>query len=45
MTSYSILRKGSLRSGKVTSQALYYLWLAGELMTHSRQGFDRVYDV
>jgi uncharacterized protein YcaQ len=36
---------GSFRSGKVTSQALYYLWLAGALMTHSRRGFDRVYDL
>ena len=39
------LKKGSFRSSKVTSQALYYLWLAGELMTHSRKGFDRIYDV
>lgn len=32
------------RSGKATGQALYYLWRTGELMTHSRRGFDRVYD-
>jgi uncharacterized protein YcaQ len=32
------------RSGKAAGQALYYLWLTGELMTHSRRGFDRVYD-
>ncbi|HEV2581539.1 MAG TPA: crosslink repair DNA glycosylase YcaQ family protein, partial [Ktedonobacteraceae bacterium] len=44
-TDETVLRKSSFRSGKVTSQALYYLWLAGELMTHSRQGFDRVYDI
>ena len=33
------------RSAKDTSQALYYLWLAGEVMTHSRRGFERVYDL
>ncbi|MBI5960517.1 MAG: YcaQ family DNA glycosylase [Chloroflexi bacterium] len=38
-------KTGSFRSSKVTSQALYYLWIAGELMTHSRRGFDRVYDL
>src|SRR5205085_426999 len=27
-----------------TALALYYLWLTGELMTHHRQGFERVYD-
>lgn len=35
----------SYRSGKDTGQALYYLWLAGELMTHSRNGFERLYDL
>lgn len=39
------LMKGNFRSGKVTGQVLYYLWLAGDLMTHSRRGFDRVYDL
>lgn len=32
------------RGGKNTTVALYYLWLAGELMIHHRDGFDRVYD-
>lgn len=39
------LTKGSFRSGKVINQALYYLWIAGEIMTHSRKGLERVYDV
>ncbi|MCC7452071.1 MAG: YcaQ family DNA glycosylase [Anaerolineae bacterium] len=39
------LTQTTYRSGKDTGQALYYLWLAGELMTHSRRGFDRVYDL
>ena len=38
-------QEGSFRSSKVTSQALYYLWLAGEVMTHSRRGVERVYDL
>jgi uncharacterized protein YcaQ len=38
-------QEGSFRSSKVTSQALYYLWLAGEVMTHSRRGSERVYDL
>jgi uncharacterized protein YcaQ len=33
----------SYRARKDTGLALYYLWLIGELMTHSRRGFDRVY--
>ena len=32
------------RGSKDTALALYYLWLTGELMTHSRQGKERVYD-
>jgi uncharacterized protein len=32
------------RAGKNTGVALYYLWLTGELMTHSRYGKERVYD-
>jgi len=39
------LKQSTYRSGKDTGQALYYLWLAGELMTHSRRGLDRVYDL
>lgn len=34
---------GSFRSTKETSAALYYLWLTGELMTHRRRGFERLY--
>lgn len=41
----SLVREGSFRSGKDTGQALYYLWLGGELMTHSRRNFDRLYDL
>jgi uncharacterized protein YcaQ len=37
--------KGSFRSSKAVNQALYYLWLAGEIMTHSRKGLERVYDL
>jgi uncharacterized protein len=37
--------KGSYRSGKAVNQALYYLWLAGEIMTHSRKGLERIYDL
>ena len=32
------------RGSKDSSVALYYLWLTGELMTHSRKGKERVYD-
>jgi uncharacterized protein YcaQ len=32
------------RASKDTGVALYFLWLTGELMTHSRQGKERVYD-
>jgi hypothetical protein len=35
----------TFRSSKLANQALYYLWLAGELMTHHRQGPGRVYDL
>jgi uncharacterized protein YcaQ len=34
----------SYRAGKDSGIALYYLWLTGELMTHSRQNGERVYD-
>ena len=33
------------RSGKLSGQALYLLWMSGELMTHSRAGFQRLYDL
>lgn len=33
------------RGTKDTGQALYYLWLTGELMTHSRRNNQRVYDL
>lgn len=39
------LTKGTFRSGKVVNQALYYLWIAGDLMTHSRKGLEHVYDL
>jgi uncharacterized protein len=32
-------------AAKTTAQALYYLWLKGEVMTHSRRGFERRYDL
>jgi uncharacterized protein YcaQ len=32
------------RSGKDSGLAMYYLWLTGELMTHHRRNFDRVFD-
>lgn len=41
----STIKTGSFRTGKDSGRALYYLWLAGELMTHSRRGFDRLYDL
>jgi uncharacterized protein YcaQ len=38
------LETWSYRGGKDTSLAFFYLWLTGELMTHHRRGFERVYD-
>jgi len=38
-------RGGSFRTGKVSGLALYYLWLKGDLMTHHRQNFERIYDL
>ncbi len=35
----------SYRSAKDTGQALYFLWLGGELMTHSRRNYQRYYDL
>jgi uncharacterized protein len=34
----------SYRGRKETSVALFDMWLAGELMIHHREGFNRVYD-
>ncbi len=39
------LPKGSFRSGKAVNQALDYLWIAGEVMTHSRKGLERMCDL
>ncbi len=38
-------RTGSFRTGKISGLALYYLWLKGELMTHHRQNFERIFDL
>lgn len=38
-------RVSSYRGRKDTALALYHLWLTGELMTHSRRGFERRYDL
>ncbi len=32
-------------AAKTTAQALYFLWLKGEVMTHSRRGFERRFDL
>jgi uncharacterized protein YcaQ len=37
-------RVQSYRGRKDSALALYYLWLTGELMTHHRNDFERVYD-
>lgn len=37
--------RSGFRSGKLTAQALRHLWLIGEVMTHSRRAFERVYDL
>jgi uncharacterized protein len=39
------LTKGTFRSGNAVNQALYALWIAGDLMTHSRRGLEYVYDL
>ena len=36
---------GGFNTVKDTSHALDYLWISGDLMVHSRRGFDRVYDL
>lgn len=38
-------RVSSYRGRKDTAVALYHLWLTGELMTSSRRGFERLYDL
>ena len=38
-------RVRSYRARKDSGLALYYLWLTGALMTHSRRGFERLYDL
>jgi uncharacterized protein len=38
------VRVNSYRGSKDTALALYYLWLAGEVMISSRKGFERIYD-
>ena len=42
-TAHARRRVGSYRGGKDSALALYYLWLVGELMTHHRKRFERVY--
>src|SRR5205823_2871286 len=37
------VRVESYRGRKDTGPALFYLWLTGELMTHSRRNYERVY--
>jgi uncharacterized protein YcaQ len=37
-------RGDNYRSGKDSGLAMYYLWLSGELMTHHRRNFERVFD-
>ncbi len=37
-------RVNSYRASKDTGLALFYLWLVGELMTHHRVRFERVFD-
>ncbi len=37
-------RGDNYRSGKDSGVAMYYLWLTGELMTHHRRNFERVFD-
>lgn len=32
-------------ASKTTAQALYYLWLKGDVMTHSRKGVERWFDL
>ena len=36
-------RRGTFRSDKDAARALRHLWLTGELMTHGRRGFERLY--
>ncbi len=38
-------KKKYWHAAKTTAQALYYLWLKGVVMTHSRRGFERRFDL
>lgn len=38
------VRVNDYRGRKDSAMALFYLWLTGELMTHHRENFQRVYD-
>jgi uncharacterized protein YcaQ len=37
--------ENNYRGKKDTSVALYALWITGEVMTHHREGFNRIYDL
>jgi uncharacterized protein len=39
------LQARDYRGGKDTALALYYLWIRGEIFTHHRRNFERVYDL
>jgi len=39
------LKARDYRGGKDTALALYYLWIRGEIFTHHRRNFERVYDL
>ena len=39
------LTRNTYRGSKAAGIALHYLWLTGELMTHSRRGSEKVYDL
>lgn len=39
------VKQWSYRGGKETAIALFYLWLAGDVMISNRKGFDRIYDL
>ena len=40
---YAGRSRGTFRSDKDAARALRHLWLTGELMTHGRKGFERLY--
>lgn len=37
--------RNTFRSDKVANRALDYLWVAGEVLTHHRQGLERVFEL